>query len=145
MTLASIPFLLEYIQHNGDIPNMPSLNSPFAITISSYFISFLWADLLLGYFYYLSSFNLITGFVHHALYTIVPAIMLIYRLPSIVGLGGLFEFPTIFLSLGHLHKPLRQDVLFGVSFFGTRIVYASRLILSLKTGLFFLFIISLSL
>jgi hypothetical protein len=88
---------------------------------STYFITYLIADMLFGWLYYPDQMNLVTGWIHHIIYMfMIPAIMA-NHLAGAFMINMFMELPTIFLAIGYLFPPLRSEYLFGSTFFVTRI------------------------
>jgi hypothetical protein len=61
MTVASIPFMFAYLNHNSDLSLFPLLNSFVAVMFCSYFMTYLAADMLFGYIYYPEFMDPVTG------------------------------------------------------------------------------------
>ncbi|KAH6601303.1 hypothetical protein BASA50_001696 [Batrachochytrium salamandrivorans] len=123
MTLASLPFLFDYLTHGSDLSRMPLLNSPSAVVCSMFFISYLGCDLIFGYIYYRDQIDLITGWLHHLIYPFVIVSAVVLQFPGAFLVAAFMELPTIVLALGHMKKSFRSEYLFGMSFFVTRIVF----------------------
>jgi hypothetical protein len=64
----------------------------------------------------------VTGWFHHTLYAVLLVYVLAWEKQGVFLIAGIQELPTIFLSAGHLNKPWRNDILFGSSFFLTRLL-----------------------
>ncbi len=84
-----------------------------------FFISYLVLDIVIMFRDYPS----IGGIYHHLPYLMFMALSLYYSCPSIFVIFFPLELSTIFLACGTIWPKYRQDFLFGVSFFLTRIVY----------------------
>ena len=93
-------------------------------------------DIVFGLLCYREHLMIGTAYIHHTVYT-----WIIYF--SITGNGGICscrpfapmlllglieEFPTLVLALGGINDKLRNNYLFGVSFFFFRVVYHSYLV-----------------
>ncbi|KAH6574359.1 hypothetical protein BASA62_002452 [Batrachochytrium salamandrivorans] len=104
MTLASLPFLFDYLTHGSDLSRMPLLNSPSAVVCSD-------------------QIDLITGWLHHLIYPFVIVSAVVLQFPGAFLVAAFMELPTIVLALGHMKKSFRSEYLFGMSFFVTRIVF----------------------
>ena len=128
MTLSSIPFLGHLIVYPERLADFQWIQTPFATWISSYFLSYVLMDLLLGIIYYPDCMNIVTGYIHHLLYALLMGLILSWEKQGIFLIAGIQELPTIVLALGHLHKPWRNDLAFGSLFFTTRILFHSILI-----------------
>ncbi|KAL2918129.1 hypothetical protein HK105_202056 [Polyrhizophydium stewartii] len=123
MTTASLPFVVDYFAHDTDLSAMPLLNSPWAVAVSMYFISYLVCDLAIGYVYYKDQIDMVTGWLHHLIYPIVLLAVVLFQIPGAFMVAAFMELPTIILALGHMKRSFRSEYLFGFSFFVTRIVF----------------------
>ncbi|KAJ3219642.1 hypothetical protein HDU67_000130 [Dinochytrium kinnereticum] len=90
--------------------------------------------MFLHYLFQGSSFNLVTGWIHHFMYTFIVGFAIVFKLPGAFMIAGLLELPTVFLSIGHIWKSLRTDLLFGVTFFVTRLGFHAYLTYTLYTS-----------
>ena len=102
--------------------------SRFAVIV---FISFMIMDLVLGNIFYQKRIDILSGYFHHIFYLG----LLSYSLQK--GFSNCFiiflplEVPTAILSLASVFPALRNDQIFGLSFFICRIVYHSILMIEL--------------
>lgn len=87
------------------------------------FVAFLVCDTVLGLAYYPAQFELVAGWMHHAVYLVFFALCLRWRMTVGVALSFPLELTTVVLALGHISPALRCDWLFGASFFALRICY----------------------
>lgn len=87
------------------------------------FVAFLVSDTVYGLAHYPSQFELVAGWVHHAVYLVFFALCLRWRMSAAVALAYPLELTTIVLALGHIHPPLRSDWLFGGLFLALRLGY----------------------
>eukprot|EP00916_Digyalum_oweni_P007264 GHVL01012282.1.p1 GENE.GHVL01012282.1~~GHVL01012282.1.p1 ORF type:complete len:292 (+),score=71.24 GHVL01012282.1:92-877(+) len=87
------------------------------------FVSHCHMDILLGLKYYNKYIDILSGYIHHIIYTIIIYYALYYRCCLIFSLFALEEIPTVLLSIGNIHKPYRQDLVFGIIFLLLRIIY----------------------
>ncbi|KAJ3266197.1 hypothetical protein HDU77_002328 [Chytriomyces hyalinus] len=88
----------------------------------AFFMSYLIGDLVLGTLCYPSQMNPWTGYFHHTLYLIlIPLSMTIDLAGNFVWMC-ILELPTLILAVAQIDKSLRSDLLFGASYFTTRIV-----------------------
>jgi hypothetical protein len=88
-----------------------------------YFTAYLLMDIYIGNKEYPEFMKSISGNFHHAVYTIVNMISLYIGVFPIYLLHMTSELPTFLLSLGSFDSYFRNDSLFGLTFFCTRIVY----------------------
>lgn len=98
-----------------------SLN--FAKLIVLYFSAFLLTEIWIGNKEYPEYMTSISGNFHHTIYIGVNLIALYTGLYPLYLLHMMSEFPTFVMSLGSFDNELRNDNLFGITFFITRIVY----------------------
>ena len=87
------------------------------------FLSFLIADTGLGIFQYAEHFHVLTGWVHHAVYTLFLLTLYLTNFTGIFAVFAVEELPTLVLGLGTIDKRLRTDNGFGLLFFATRICW----------------------
>lgn len=80
-------------------------------------------DLLIGFKYYPKYLDPISTIAHHIFYIIFMLALLANHYSSGFQLCFLMEVPTFILAAGIIYKSLRSDILFGVSFLITRILY----------------------
>lgn len=73
--------------------------------------------------YYRDQIQLLSGWVHHLLYLALMAWALSAHFSCGFVLFLPLEFPTFILAMGSIYPERRSDLLFGLSFFFTRICY----------------------
>ncbi|KAJ3414110.1 hypothetical protein HDV05_007054 [Chytridiales sp. JEL 0842] len=101
----------------------PSLDSPKTWALSSFLIAYFTVDLIIGTMSYPSQIGIISGWFHHLGYGYcVFAILQRGQAGNFITFASMLEVPTIVLALGHINKNWRQDLLFGMLFFLTRVV-----------------------
>jgi hypothetical protein len=122
MTISSLPYLVEYLKMK-DLRDFAMLDSPSGNVLIAFFMSYLIADLVLGYLHYPTQMGLATGWIHHTLYLILLPMFVSSKLSGGFMIAAFLEFPTVFLALGNLNENYRAEYLFGFSFFATRIVF----------------------
>jgi hypothetical protein len=103
------------------LENKGSLN--FGKVIILYFTAYLIMDIYVGSTEYPKYMQSISGNFHHTVYTVVNLLSLYIGVYPLYLLHFLSELPTFLLSIGSFDSRLRDDNLFGVTFFLTRIVY----------------------
>ncbi|TFK47417.1 hypothetical protein OE88DRAFT_1608767, partial [Heliocybe sulcata] len=129
VTLASLPFVWDYLRSRGDVAQVRS--SPhLAYMTNRIFQGYLIADISMGLIYYREQVGLLTGWVHHSLYIFVVELAIRRSWAHIFCFCGIMELPTFILSIASLNPALRSNVTFAVSFFATRIVLHVVLIVS---------------
>ncbi|KAJ3359513.1 hypothetical protein HDU91_004910 [Kappamyces sp. JEL0680] len=123
MTLGSLPFVASYFASACNLQVFPLMNSPLAVALVAFFMSYLLADCVLGYLHYPEQMNLVTGWIHHSIYLVLLPILVTSGLSGAFMVFAFMELPTIVLALGYLNEDWRSEYLFGGTFFLTRIVF----------------------
>lgn len=95
----------------------------FGKLIIIYFTAYLLMDIFIGNKEYPDYMKSISGNLHHSIYTIVNMLSLYTGIFPFYLLQMTSELPTFLLALGSFDSNLRNDNLFGLTFFSTRIVY----------------------
>lgn len=95
----------------------------FGKIIVLYFTAYLIMDIYIGSQDYATSMKSLSGYFHHTVYTIINMLSLNIGMFPMYLLHMLSELPTFLLSIGSFDSTLRDDNLFGLTFFITRIVY----------------------
>ncbi|KAI9201831.1 uncharacterized protein BJ171DRAFT_427035 [Polychytrium aggregatum] len=132
MTASSLPVVFSGMVYQDDLLENPFFNPPFGVCSTAFFAAYLLLDIAIGWFYYREKLDPITGWLHHALYLSICITAIQLGATGLFMLACFMELPTIFLSLGHIHAPWRNDLIFGSVFFLTRIVYHGYLIWHVK-------------
>lgn len=94
------------------------------------FIAYLFADMKIGYKEYPEYLNNITGYFHHSVYVIITLLSFYTNTYNDYFHYFVSELPTFLLAIGKFNKRYRNNILFGETFFYTRIVY--HILLSMK-------------
>ncbi|KAJ3413475.1 hypothetical protein HDV05_007920 [Chytridiales sp. JEL 0842] len=124
LTIASIPFIYAFVRHDMQMDTAPIKNWHFiSKPTCAFFISYLWGDLLLGYFLYPTQMNFWSGYFHHTLYTFMVTNLLQWDLHNEFIVAGIMEAPTFIMAVAQIDKRFRNDKLFGSVFFATRICF----------------------
>jgi len=95
----------------------------FGKIIVLYFTAYLIMDIFIGSQDYATSMKSLSGYFHHTVYTLINMLSLNIGMFPMYFLHMLSELPTLLLSIGSFDSSLRDDNLFGLTFFITRIVY----------------------
>lgn len=95
----------------------------FGKLIVIYFTAYLMMDLYVGMTEYKEELGTLTGYIHHSAYIIINIVSVYMGIYPIYLLNMLSELPTLIMSIGIFDKSLRNDKLFGISFFTTRLFY----------------------
>lgn len=88
-----------------------------------YFASYLLMDIWVGNKEYPEYMKSLSGNIHHTIYIGINLVSLYTGLYPLYLLHMMSELPTFLLSIGSFDSNLRNDNLFGLTFFLTRIVY----------------------
>lgn len=93
-----------------------------------FFMAEMTCDMLLGLFYYRKYQDVLSCFIHHIFYVWWVYFLVSYNLSRGFNFCFVMEIPTFILALGSINTKYRNDLLFGVTFFLTRILYHMFLI-----------------
>ncbi|KAI8925916.1 hypothetical protein BC831DRAFT_550258 [Entophlyctis helioformis] len=101
-----------------------------SLRIPGVFLSFLLMDVVVGSLVYPRHVQLLTGYVHHAVYAGLIIDLMRHRIAFVLCPMGLMELPTFLLALGNVVAPLRAQLHlpFGVCFVVTRLVFHAVLV-----------------
>lgn len=80
-------------------------------------------DLGLGVFQYPKHLDILTSYIHHLFYTAFMLVILFSNYSRGFVICFCMELPTFVLAIGTVYNSLRSDLLFGISFFITRILF----------------------
>ncbi|KAI8343002.1 hypothetical protein BC941DRAFT_410188 [Chlamydoabsidia padenii] len=150
-SLGSLPYVYQVLIHQrGNLhlllvtTNQPTTFSLLSVSLTTFFMTFLCLDLLVGWFKYRNKMDMLTGWIHHITYFCVLTWVLKQHYTGIFIAMCVLEVPTFLLALGSVYRPWRRDYLFACAFLSTRIVFHSFMIKS-AFGLFHLGPITLAL
>ncbi|CEL96981.1 unnamed protein product [Vitrella brassicaformis CCMP3155] len=87
------------------------------------FVAALHTDCVLGTLFYPRTIDVLSGWVHHGVYTVIMLYALASKQVWIFMLFGIDEIPTVMLGIGNIHVPWRFDWSFGIAFWLTRVVW----------------------
>ncbi|KAM0749574.1 hypothetical protein T439DRAFT_315845 [Meredithblackwellia eburnea MCA 4105] len=132
MTLAALPFLVDFLRFGLDVA-LVARREHLARAVSAFFVVYLVLDLVFGLLHYRSQMNLLTGWVHHSAYTVLVSFIIYRDFCHVFALAAFMELPTFILALAMIAPATRSDVFFSVVFFLTRILYHIALIVSYIT------------
>ncbi|ADV19429.1 hypothetical protein I305_03132 [Cryptococcus gattii E566] len=131
MTLASLPFAWKYARHGlGTIYEDGQngwMGASGRVTVV-FFATYLFSDLVIGYFRYPSQVGLLTGWIHHAVYIGLMSYLLNTRHSPVFLTGAIMELPTFDLAMSNLYPSVRHDLRFLASFFIFRIAFHAYLL-----------------
>jgi hypothetical protein len=131
LTLASIPRFYRFWKSGWNIQSF-QVDRTLDTLVLCYFVSYLILDLCLGSIYYKRQINILTGWIHHSVYTIITVYFLRYRLGGFFTTASILEMPTLIMALGSLRSRFRSDYLFAATFFAFRLVFHAFMIKTLK-------------
>lgn len=106
--------------YNGDATSLRQL-------VVLFFMSYLVMDCVLGTVYYHKYMLGLSGYFHHISYLLITCWSMYTGQHTVFLLFILEELPTLLLSVGNYNYKWRSDILFGVTFLLTRIVFHSWL------------------
>ncbi|KAF9175586.1 hypothetical protein BGX20_003589 [Mortierella sp. AD010] len=113
---------LRHFRWFFDLRHTPS-DSPIAQAAVIFFGCYLILDMACGALHYRERVTILTGWFHHTMYTGICYYTLITGESHTFASFLVIEVPTFFMGLGFLHKPLRNDLLFGLTFILFRILF----------------------
>ena len=94
-----------------------------------FFFTYLFLDTLHGIFEYRAAFDLLSGWIHHLFYLVFLSHAYLLGYTVSFNTIAIMELPSIILAGRRLFpKYLGHDILFGVLFFLTRIVFHGYLL-----------------
>lgn len=128
MTLGSLPNVYGLLTANLDLSQRPTEASALDPILCVFFITYLLMDLGIGMVSYPQHISLLTGWIHHGVYTTLVLHLLHLHFTSPFLMMTILELPTLVLSVGHIWPHLRHDWLFGLTFFSTRILFHALMI-----------------
>jgi len=112
---------------NGNDPYYILNDSELCRATTFYFLIILALDLIIGVIDYRGEIHILTGWIHHFFYTVLLLWVLYEHLSICLCVFFPLEVPTVLLATGSLNKQWRSDILFGVGFISTRILYHGAL------------------
>ncbi|KAJ3042974.1 hypothetical protein HDV00_006281 [Rhizophlyctis rosea] len=124
LTIGCIPFIHSHLLLGPhSMAASPLTDSPLARYLCAFFVAYLITDLSIGSVCYPKHIDPMSGWFHHTLYMIMVIGLLGAGVPGGFCTMGLLELPTGVLALGSVNKKWRNDMVFGSTFFATRILY----------------------
>jgi hypothetical protein len=131
LTLASIPRFYRFWKSGWNVQSF-QVDRTLDTLVLCYFVSYLLLDLCLGSIYYKRQINLLTGWIHHSVYTVITIYFLRYRLGGFFTTASILEMPTLIMAFGCLRSRFRSDYLFAATFFAFRLVFHAFMIKTLR-------------
>ena len=87
------------------------------------FLSYQITDFVIGYFYFLDQFTLLTTYIHHSFYIWFMFYLLSNNYCNGFQIVFFMELPTAIMAVGKVFDKYRSDLGFGITFFVARIVF----------------------
>jgi hypothetical protein len=122
MTVGALPYFIHLL-HAGLDGVLQQQQGDTAVALTTFFLTFLVWDLVVGVCRYRSKIDPLTGWVHHTAYFCMLMWVLQQQYSPLFMALCVMELPTFFLSVGSIHTPWRHDYLFAATFVATRIVF----------------------
>jgi len=118
----SVPLVYTLLTNGGDLTEILAYRT-WTVVATTFFMTFLITDLVIGVVFYRSKIELLTGWIHHITYlgTLTWAIHNQYTAVFIMMCS--LELPTFILALGSVRSQLRRDYVFASTFLVTRILF----------------------
>ncbi|KAG0049996.1 hypothetical protein BGZ83_005203 [Gryganskiella cystojenkinii] len=92
--------------------------------VTIFFGMYLVADILCGLLHYKKHVSLLAGWIHHTAYVCIAYYTVVVAKEGHTYAAYLIiEIPTVVIGFGYLHKPLRNDMLFGASYIAFRLIF----------------------
>ena len=91
--------------------------------LSCFFIRFFCVFFILDLVYLSLHYPKESGWSHHIAYFLCMSCSLVYSFPMVFVVFFPLEVPTFILAVGHIWPQHRQDILFGFTFFCTRVLF----------------------
>ncbi|KAI8975050.1 hypothetical protein BDF20DRAFT_836488 [Mycotypha africana] len=118
----SLPLVYTLLTNGGNLSDILMYRT-WTVLATTFFMAFLFLDLILGSIFYRNKLEWLTSWVHHIVYlgTLTWAIHQQYC--SIFIMMCSLELPTFLLALGSVRSQFRRDYLFATAFVSTRIIF----------------------
>jgi len=100
-------------------------------TLTNYTAGYFAVDLFLGHFFDRKNMNLLTGYIHHTVFTGLICFINLTRQPNIIYMFVPFEIPTMILDVSRINNSDLINNLFGANFFIFRVLYNVHIIKAL--------------
>lgn len=122
MATGSLPFLWYYLRSHADVLLVPNLDW-LSQTLCAAFQGFLLSDLALGSQHYAQHLTPALGWGHHLAYAVILPYITYRGWAHVFALCLAMEIPTCVLAASFLFPKMRNDMLFAMLFFATRVVF----------------------
>ncbi|KAI8368387.1 hypothetical protein EDC96DRAFT_505425 [Choanephora cucurbitarum] len=121
-SLSSIPLAVTLLTNGGDLRDILVYRT-WTVLVTTFFMTFLVMDLSIGFLYYRSKIELLTGWIHHLTYLATLTWAIHQQYTGVFVMMCCLEIPTFILALGSVRSRLRRDYLFAAAFLLTRIIF----------------------
>ncbi|KAF9426522.1 hypothetical protein BGZ94_006397 [Podila epigama] len=85
--------------------------------------TYLLLDLIIGWIYYKEKLTIVGAYIHHTFFFFACIVTIRANQTMMHAIYHFAELPLVIMGVGYLYKPLRNDFLFGATFFLLRLVY----------------------
>jgi hypothetical protein len=113
-----VPVVLEGFRLNWPATIMYADN-PRCRSLMHFFLAYLFWDSV----YMFRDYRTVGGMLHHTPYFLFMSMSLYFNCPAMFVCFFPLEVSTIFLAMGHIWPEYRYDIIFGITFFFSRIVF----------------------
>jgi hypothetical protein len=133
LMITATMYVVDAVTKHGFMWTLDYIHSEdaFSRVFVLFFVAVNVMDLVLGSRFYPKYLDPLSAYFHHTAYLIFAFCLLAHHYSRGLLICFFMEWPTFVLALGSLFPSLRHDLLFGVSFFITRLAYNIFLIWSL--------------
>ncbi|CEP12619.1 hypothetical protein [Parasitella parasitica] len=121
-SLCSIPLVYTLLTNGGDLADIAAYRT-WTVIATTFFMTFLVVDLVIGVVFYRSKIDMLTGWIHHITYLLVLSWGIHNQLTAVFIMMCSLEVPTFILALGSVRSELRRDYVFAATFLTTRIIF----------------------
>lgn len=118
----SIPLVYTLLTNGGDLTEILAYRT-WTVIATTFFMTFLITDLVIGVVFYRSKIELLTGWIHHITYLGVLTWAIHNQFTAVFVMMCSLELPTFILALGSVRSHLRRDYIFATTFLITRILF----------------------
>lgn len=118
----SIPLVYQLLSNGGNLSEILVYRT-WTVLVTTFFMTFLIMDLVIGVVFYKNKIELLTGWIHHITYLCTLTWAIHNQYSSIFIMMCILELPTFLLAIGSVRSQLRRDYLFATAFLLTRILF----------------------
>jgi hypothetical protein len=121
-SIASLPLVYTLLTNHGQLAEILAYRT-WTVIATTFFMTFLIMDLVIGSIFYRNKVELLTGWIHHITYLCVLTWAISNQYTAVFIMMCLLELPTFILAIGSVRSYLRRDYLFASTFVLTRIMF----------------------